>query len=193
MWHKLIRPGSVPRQVPNFGFVLVNVRFTLSFFCVFLFKRVFITALGPNVKWQLKNIQDRNDYHMTRTNLIKYKERQAILQRARFSDQEIIMETQFRMCTPPWIRPGSVLRQVPNFGFVLVNVRFTLSIFCVFVVFHPRYNPDVKPLVLKFTAVLWSDNWKIYRTEMIIIWQEQIWSNTRKDKQFCNEPWVCLS
>ena len=29
---------------------------------------------------------------MTRTNLIKDKERQAILQRARFSDQEIIME-----------------------------------------------------------------------------------------------------
>jgi hypothetical protein len=29
---------------------------------------------------------------MTRTNLIKYKERQAILQHARFSDQEIIME-----------------------------------------------------------------------------------------------------
>jgi hypothetical protein len=40
---------------------------------------------------------------------------------------------QFRMCTPPWIRPGSVLRQVPNFGFVLVSVRFTLSFFCVFV------------------------------------------------------------
>ena len=44
------------------------------------------------VKRQLKNIQDRNDYHMTRTNSIKYKERQAILRRARFSDQEIIME-----------------------------------------------------------------------------------------------------
>jgi hypothetical protein len=29
---------------------------------------------------------------MTRTNLIKYKERQAILQRARLSDQEMIME-----------------------------------------------------------------------------------------------------
>jgi hypothetical protein len=37
------------------------------------------------------------------------------------------------MCTPPWIRPGSVLRRVPNFGFVLVSVRFTLSFFCVFV------------------------------------------------------------
>jgi hypothetical protein len=41
------------------------------------------------VKRQLKNIQDRNDYHMTRTNVIKYKERQAIVQRAQFSDQEI--------------------------------------------------------------------------------------------------------
>jgi hypothetical protein len=37
------------------------------------------------------------------------------------------------MCTPPWIRPGSVLRQVPNFGFVLISARFTLSFFCVFV------------------------------------------------------------
>jgi hypothetical protein len=69
------------------------------------------------VKRQLKNIQDRNDYHMTRKNLIKYKERQAVLRCARFSDQEIIMEKdktyvknilsiddetpQFRMCTPP--------------------------------------------------------------------------------------------
>ena len=44
------------------------------------------------VKRQQKNIQDRNDYHMTRKNSIKYKERQAILRRARFSDQEIIME-----------------------------------------------------------------------------------------------------
>jgi hypothetical protein len=44
------------------------------------------------VKRQLKNIQDRNDYHMTRTNSIKYKERQAVLRCARFSDQEIIME-----------------------------------------------------------------------------------------------------
>jgi hypothetical protein len=44
------------------------------------------------VKRQLKNIQDRNDYHMTRKNSIKYKERQAILRCARFSDQEIIME-----------------------------------------------------------------------------------------------------
>ena len=43
------------------------------------------------MKLQLKNIQDRNDYH-TRKNLIKYKERQAILRCARFSDQEIIME-----------------------------------------------------------------------------------------------------
>jgi hypothetical protein len=31
------------------------------------------------VKRQLKNIQDRNDYHMTRKNSIKYKERQAVL------------------------------------------------------------------------------------------------------------------
>jgi hypothetical protein len=44
------------------------------------------------VKRQLKNIQDRNDYHMTRKNSIKYKERQAVLRCARFSDQEIIME-----------------------------------------------------------------------------------------------------
>ena len=44
------------------------------------------------VKRQPKNIQDRNDYHMTRKKSIKYKERQAILRRARFSDQEIIME-----------------------------------------------------------------------------------------------------
>ena len=44
------------------------------------------------VKRQLKNIQDRYDYHMTRKNSIKYKERQAIMRRARFSDQEIIME-----------------------------------------------------------------------------------------------------
>ena len=46
-----IRPGSVRRQVPNFGFVLVNVRFTLSFFCVFVLKRVFISALGPKRRW----------------------------------------------------------------------------------------------------------------------------------------------
>jgi hypothetical protein len=68
------------------------------------------------VKRQLKNIQDSNDYHMTRKNSIKYKERQAILRRARFSDQEIIMENDktyvktfwilnfLRMITPGYIR-----------------------------------------------------------------------------------------
>ena len=68
------------------------------------------------VKRQLKNIQDSNDYHMTRKNSIKYKERQAILRRARFSDQEIIMENDktyvktfwilnfLRMITPDYIR-----------------------------------------------------------------------------------------
>jgi hypothetical protein len=43
------------------------------------------------VKRQLKNIQDRNDYHMTRKNSIKYKERQAVLRCARFSDQIVLM------------------------------------------------------------------------------------------------------
>jgi hypothetical protein len=68
------------------------------------------------VKRQLKNIQDKNDYHMTRTNVIKYKERQAIVRRAQFSDQEIIMEKDktyiktfwilhfLRMITPGYIR-----------------------------------------------------------------------------------------
>ena len=51
---------------------------------------------------------------------------------------------QFRMCTPPWIRPGSVLRQVPNFGFVLVSVWFTLSFFCVFV-FKRVFISDLGP------------------------------------------------
>jgi hypothetical protein len=41
---------------------------------------------------QLKNIRDRNVYHTTRKQSNKSKERQAILRRARFSNQEIIME-----------------------------------------------------------------------------------------------------
>ena len=41
---------------------------------------------------QLKNIQYRNEYHMTRKNSNKYKERRAILRCARFNNQEIIMK-----------------------------------------------------------------------------------------------------
>ena len=51
-----------------------------------------LTVKNIIIKKQLKNIQDRNDYHMTRKNSIKYKERQAVLRCARFRDQEIIME-----------------------------------------------------------------------------------------------------
>jgi hypothetical protein len=94
------------------------------------------------------------------------------------------MKCQFCMCTPPWIRPGSVLRQVPNFGFVLVNVRFTLSIFCVFVfkgVFISVLGPKrrwIHSLNLRksslfgwICAVLWWPFWKLRPVEIFQCWE----------------------
>jgi hypothetical protein len=60
----------------------------------------------------MKLRQDRNDYHMTRKNSIKYKERQAILRRAQFSDQEIIME-----------KNKTYVKNILDPGYTVIDVR----------------------------------------------------------------------